>query len=55
MKIAIPTDNKKGLKDTVAEHFGRCLTYTFLNGKGEVLKIIDNPREHMGGEGFHRN
>ena len=52
MKIAVPTDNKKGLKDTVAEHFGRCLTYTFLNEKGEVLEIIDNPSEHMGGEGL---
>jgi len=52
MKIVIPTDNKKGPEDTVAEHFGRCLTYTFLNEKGEVLEIIDNTSEHMGGEGL---
>jgi len=52
MKIVIPTNDKKGLKDTVAEHFGRCLTYTFLNEKGEVVEIIDNTSEHMGGVGL---
>jgi predicted Fe-Mo cluster-binding NifX family protein len=52
MKIVIPTNNKKGLEDTVAEHFGRCLTYTFLNEKGEVVEIIDNTSEHMGGKGL---
>ena len=52
MKIVIPTNNKKGLKDRVAEHFGRCLTYTFLNEKGEVVEIIDNTSEHMGGNGL---
>ncbi|MCK5491213.1 MAG: NifB/NifX family molybdenum-iron cluster-binding protein [Candidatus Pacebacteria bacterium] len=52
MKIVIPTNNKKGLDDKVAEHFGRCLTYTFLNEKGEVLEIIDNTSEHNGGQGL---
>ena len=52
MKIVIPTNNKEGLGDTVAEHFGRCQTYTFLNEKGEVVEIIDNTSEHMGGEGL---
>lgn len=52
MKIIIPTDNKKGLKDTVAEHFGRCQTYTLLDEKGNVLEIIDNTSEHMGGLGL---
>ena len=52
MKIVIPTNNKKGLNDQIAEHFGRCLTYTFLDEKGEVLEIIDNTSEHMGGVGL---
>ena len=52
MKIVIPTNNKKGLDDTVAEHFGRCNTYTFLNEKGKVIEIIDNTSEHMGGRGL---
>jgi predicted Fe-Mo cluster-binding NifX family protein len=52
MKIVIPTDNKKGLDDTVAEHFGRCNTYTFLDEKGKVIEIIDNISEHMGGSGL---
>jgi len=52
MKIVIPTNNKKGLDDKVAEHFGRCQTYTFLNEKGEVVEIIDNTSEHTGGTGL---
>lgn len=52
MKIAIPTDGRKGLGDAVAEHFGRCKTYTFLDGEGYVLEIIENTSEHMGGSGL---
>lgn len=52
MKIVIPTNNRKGLSDTVADHFGRCLTYTFLDEKGQALEIIDNTSEHMGGIGL---
>jgi len=52
MKIVIPTDNKKGLCDKVAEHFGRCNTYTFLDEKGKVIEIIDNTSEHTGGFGL---
>jgi predicted Fe-Mo cluster-binding NifX family protein len=52
MKIVIPTDSKKGMDDKIAQHFGRCDTYTFINEKGEVLEIIDNTSEHMGGQGL---
>jgi predicted Fe-Mo cluster-binding NifX family protein len=52
MKIVIPTNNKKGLDDTVAEHFGRCPTYTFLNEKGKIEEIIDNTSEDKGGKGL---
>lgn len=51
MIIIIPTNNKKGLEDNVAEHFGRCRTYTFLDEKGKVIRVIDNTSEHMGGIG----
>lgn len=52
MRIVIPTDNKKGLNNKVAEHFGRCNTYTFLDEKGKVIEIIENTSEHMGGIGL---
>ena len=52
MKIVVPTDDKKGLNDNVAEHFGRCKTYTFIDEKGRVIEIIDNTSEHMGGYGL---
>lgn len=49
MKLVIPTDGREGLDDKIAEHFGRCFIYTFLSEKGEVVEIIDNTSEHMGG------
>lgn len=52
MKIVVPTDNKDGLKAEVAQHFGRCSTYTFLDENGNVMEIIDNTSEHMGGKGL---
>jgi predicted Fe-Mo cluster-binding NifX family protein len=52
MKIVIPTNDKKELEDTIAEHFGRCNTYTFLDENGKVIEIIPNTSEHMGGIGL---
>jgi len=52
MRIVIPTDDKKGLSDKVAEHFGRCNTYTFLEEKGKIVEIIENTSEHKGGIGL---
>lgn len=52
MKIVIPTNDKKGLDAGIAEHFGRCRTYTFLDEDGEILDVIDNTSEHMGGKGL---
>jgi predicted Fe-Mo cluster-binding NifX family protein len=52
IKIVIPTNDRSGLKDKVADHFGRCNTYTFLNEQGKILEIIDNTSEHMGGKGL---
>ena len=51
-KIVIPTNNDKGLNDSVAQHFGRCNTYTFLDEKGNVIEIVKNTSEHMGGIGL---
>ncbi|MEA3378226.1 MAG: NifB/NifX family molybdenum-iron cluster-binding protein [Nanoarchaeota archaeon] len=52
MKIVIPTNDKKGLDAEVAEHFGRCQTYTFLDENGELIEIVDNASRHMGGVGL---
>ena len=52
MKIVVPTNDRKGLDDEIADHFGRCKTYTFLDEKGKLLEIIDNTSEHMGGVGL---
>lgn len=52
IKIVIPTDSNKGLDDSVAIHFGRCNTYTFLDENRKIVKIINNTSEHMGGVGL---
>ena len=31
MKVSIPTNGKKGLEDTVGEHFGKVPTYTIVD------------------------
>ena len=51
-KIAIPSMGKKGLQEIVAEHFGRCPTYTILDEKGTLLEILHNSSSHMGGQGL---
>ncbi len=52
MKIAISTDGKKGMDEAIADHFGRCKTYTFLDENGKIVEIIDNKSSHMGGQGL---
>ena len=52
MKIAIPTMGEKGYEEFVAEHFGRCPTYTILDEKGNIIEIILNTSSHMGGTGL---
>jgi len=52
MIIVIPTDGRKGLEETVAQHFGRCRTYTFIDESGKIIEIIDNTSEHGGGAGL---
>ncbi len=51
MKIAVPVNNNQGLASEIAEHFGRCSNYLFLNEQGEIIEIIDNSSEHHGGQG----
>jgi len=46
MKIVIPTEDKEGLNSKVAEHFGRCNYYIFLDEEGRVIEIVDNTSKH---------
>ena len=46
MKIAIPTNGKRGLEDKVSEIFGRSPTFTIISmERGEIKKVevIENP------------
>jgi len=52
MKIVIPTNSKEGLNDKIADHFGRCFTYTILDEDGNLLEVIKNTSEHMSGDGL---
>ena len=52
VKIAVPTNGFNGLKERVADHFGRCETYTFMDENGRVLNVVRNESEHAGGVGL---
>ena len=47
MIITVPTNGRRGLEETVADHFGRCATYTLLNEKGQVTRIIEGGHEQL--------
>lgn len=48
MKIAVPTNDGK----MVAEHFGRCDSYSCYDEKGEKNGTFTNTSTHMGGKGL---
>ena len=50
MKIAIPTEEDKGLQTTVSRHFGRCKTYTIIDKDGKFIGVIKNISSHFGGK-----
>ena len=43
MKIAIPTNDKKGLEDTVAEHFGRAKNFLIYDTETKTSNVYPNP------------
>ena len=51
MKICIPTMGKRGLDDSVGEHFGRVPTYTIVDLETDEVKVVPNVSHHMGGQG----
>ena len=51
MKVAIPTEGKKGMDEQVSQHFGRAPTYTLVDTESGAVEIIANTSDHMGGQG----
>lgn len=52
MKIAIPTDDHKGLDALICPHFGRSQTYTIWDDEKDTIEVIDNKSAHFGGVGL---
>jgi predicted Fe-Mo cluster-binding NifX family protein len=50
MKIVIPTNGKRGLEDTVAEHFGRAKNFLIYNTETKNFEIHPNPETGGGTE-----
>ncbi len=46
MKICVPTVGLDGLNDTVAQHFGRAASFTFIDTETDKIDII--PKGGMG-------
>ncbi len=46
LRIAVATNGKKGLEDTVSEVFGRANTFTIVDiehGAAQIQRILENP------------
>ncbi len=46
MRIAISADNNNGLDSTIAQHFGRCPYFAFVDIEGNEIKginLLENP------------
>jgi predicted Fe-Mo cluster-binding NifX family protein len=46
MKIAVSSNDNKGLDSTVSEHFGRCPFFTFLTVDAKTInktEVVENP------------
>ena len=55
MRIAFATETPEGLKGRIAQHFGRCPYYTFVdveNGEIKDYLVVENPaaNEHSPGQ-----
>ena len=51
MKIAIPSEDDKGLESTVSQHFGRTAYYTFVDMEGKEIKNVSVVRVPFEGHG----
>ncbi len=55
IRIAFATENPDGLEGIIAQHFGRCPYYTFVEVEGNEVKdwlVVTNPaaEEHASGQ-----
>jgi len=49
MKIAIPSDGKKGPEELVSEHFGKTPYFTLFDEGGKIIEFIESDARHAGG------
>jgi predicted Fe-Mo cluster-binding NifX family protein len=50
--VCVPTMGFAGLDESMCEHFGRALTYTFVDTDSGRVEVIRNTTLHVGGEGY---
>ena len=46
MRVAVSTENNKGLESNVSQHFGRCVYFVIVDFENEAVKevkVVDNP------------
>lgn len=51
MRVAIPTEDERGLDSTVDQHFGRAPVYTILDTESDAVETVENDSHHFGGSG----
>ncbi|MGB7983329.1 MAG: NifB/NifX family molybdenum-iron cluster-binding protein [Candidatus Nanopelagicales bacterium] len=50
--MCVPTMGFAGSDEPMCEHFGRALTYTFVDTDSGRVEVIMNTTLHVGGEGY---
>lgn len=49
MKIAVPSEDARGMDAMVFAHFGRCQYYTLVDTTTKDVEILKNESTHFGG------
>jgi predicted Fe-Mo cluster-binding NifX family protein len=50
--VCVPTMGFAGLDEPMCVHFGRALTYTFVDTDSGRVEVISNTTLHVGGQGY---
>jgi len=51
MRIAIPSEDERGLESTISQHFGKTAYYTFVDMEGREIKNVSVVRVPFEGHG----
>lgn len=51
MRVAIPSEDERGVDSPVDQHFGRAPVYTIVDTDTDAVETVENDSHHFGGSG----